>query len=265
MSDELKEKVASLFVIRGHISGIKRTQRRINELTDNEQAGAAGAAIGAAMAGNAAGAVGGMQTVGYRGHDVEFFNFQLGNFSLHGHFNIANFKNGDEIEAVVTAPSPGSSVCEAVAIARPKDQILWTRGNGKGYKLERKNRILFLTAFIAAIYVIFIIVGLFKGKLLSLPWQFYAATVIFSFLFGVMLYFTQPRAHKEAFALERRALFLLGFENPDWVNISKYEAFKDPFDKSGMEIMAHGAYRYDSVKISDHAVVDAHSVISSDI
>ena len=88
-----------------------------------QQAAGIGAAAGLAAAGVAGSAVGASLAAMSAGDAVQFFSCKVSDVPMQGRFSKATFKNGDEIEAVVETASGGRNA--ALAVRRPKDQVLW--------------------------------------------------------------------------------------------------------------------------------------------
>ena len=249
----------SLYVVRGVVRGLRRTEGYVNDLTSRERHSAAGAAMGAAITGNATGAVGGMQSVGHKGREVTFFNCKIGQIPVSGYFQTSNFEDGDEVEAVISSFTEGG-IHECVAVARPEDRVLWTRGVGQGRNVERKKRALFLGCFLSAIYVFFVIASLFSNIPNSTTFALLVGAPI-CLVLAIVLFFTEPQSHKEIRAIEQRCLELLGFERPEWVDIKKQHAFYEPVrpgETGNVRFpLCYDAFRYDTIRILDHEVVDA--------
>lgn len=252
----------SLYVVRGVVRNMRRWQGRVNEMSEGERTSAMGAAIGAAAANNAASAIGGMQTVGYQGRDVTYFQCQVGNLPVTGYFDRADFEVGDEVEAVVSHTAQGG-VHQCVAIARPVDKVLWTCGSGRGYKVERRIRIKTFTCLMLLMYLVALVVMYFAGG--SKNWDTYLDMAGIGFVvsvgMGFMFYLVKPKAHLEAEMLQHRVFELLGFADPAWVDLDDcYAFYRESPTVSGEPLrfpLSYSALRYDSVSIVDHAIVDA--------
>lgn len=250
----LQDRVNSLYVIRGKITKKKKWKATRSLLSPGERMSAAGAGVGAAVAGSAAGAVGAMQTLGAKDREVEYFKAYIGDVPVTGWFNIANFKSGDMVEAVVSKLPPGVDGHECVALLRTEDNILWTVGDGTGKKTNQR-KIAKGAGFFAGLGFLFVLILLsFMSK-----WPFFSQknlmvmgmNFIICFGFFLMFYFTKPEVAKIIGALENRALPLLGFKNADWLDLSKKEAFKND-----MGDVILGAYDVSGLERGGHEVVD---------
>ena len=261
----LKTLVDSLYVIKGVVRGMHRTERRFDDFAA-ERSGAAGAALGTAITGNAAGAVGGMQSLAHKGPKVTYFSCDIGNVAVSGHFQLPCFEDGDEVEAVVsTITVGGGSRC--VVVARPADKVIWTGGCGQGSAVVRKERILFLGGIFGFLYGLSLIGTLFSNT--PGATKFVAGVVGLGVLgMAVMFYFTKPETHKEVNALEQRSFELLGFENPKQVDISKNLAFvrEELFaeDMITKRPLCYDAFKYDEVRILPHEAVDAEAALTAE-
>lgn len=250
----LQDRVNSLYVIRGKITKKKKWKGTLSLLSPGERMSAAGAGVGAAVAGSAAGAVGAMQTLGAKDFEVEYFKAYIGDVPVTGWFDIANFKSGDMVEAVVSKLPPGVDGHECVAILRTDDNILWTVGGGLGKKENRRSRIKGC-GILAGVMFLFslLMTSIFLSKDVF-TWFFFAgAGLVISFGFFLMFYFTKPEVTKFINMFEERALQLLGFKDADWLHLhaDKREVFRD---KNGDVIL--GAYDVSGLERGGHEVVD---------
>lgn len=259
MDKNLSDLVDSLFVVRGTLSEVRRSKGMLNEMNSTEQGIAAGAAISAAALNSAAGTVGGMQTIGYKGRPVEIFEARLGEMPIFGCFSHVAFSVGDEVEAVISK-NMESGAHRCVALARLNDKVLWTCGSGQGHKVKRRKRKIGVVSLMGLIYAVLVLFassgGFTSSDLYSLGIGALAVAGI-----GIVLYFTEPKSHREAVALERRALSLLGFENPDWMDVSKEFAFFEPPVIVGTSEhrspLCYDAFHYGSVRVLEHTVLNA--------
>ena len=249
----LQDRVNSLYVIRGKITKKKKWKGTLSLLSPGERMSAAGAGVGAAVAGSAAGAVGAMQTLGGKDFEVEYFKAYIGDVPVTGWFDIANFKSGDMVEAVVSKLPPGVDGHECVALLRTDDNILWTVGGGLGKKENRRSRIKGCGIFAGVVFFLVMILNFFTSRDAI---DFFESAVMLGLVcFGLflMFYFTKPEVTKFINMFEERALQLLGFKDADWLHLhaDKREVFRD---KNGDVIL--GAYDVSGLERGGHEVVD---------
>ena len=165
MYQSIEAFVDSLYVVKGRLRGIQRWKGKINELTVLESKEVTAAALGAAVSGSAAAAVGGMQSIGNPGRDVTYFSAKIGSVPISGYFQLANFEDGDEVEAVISNSPDSSGFHRCVAVARLSDSILWTCGTGEGYKIERRKRRIFVGGLTVGAYFLLFLLSFSNGSI----------------------------------------------------------------------------------------------------
>lgn len=113
---------APMFVVRGNVTMLHIAKGRVNLLQGmrNKVAASGVAASIANMSGIAANSV---MLALYDGEEVEHFVCFIGDQAVVGTFEHVNFKDGDEVHAVVTQIDQGTLFAHAVV--RPKDGLLW--------------------------------------------------------------------------------------------------------------------------------------------
>jgi hypothetical protein len=252
----LQDRVNSLYVIRGKITKKKKWKSTRSLLSPGERMSAAGAGVGAAVAGSAAGAVGAMQTLGAKDREVEYFKAYIGDVPVTGWFNIANFKSGDIVEAVVSKLPPCVDGHECVAILRTEDNILWTVGGGLGKKANRQSRLKGSAILAGVVFFLVMILNFFTSR--DAIDFFESAVMLGLACFGLflMFYFTKPEVAKVVGALEEKALPLLGFKDADWLYLGKGMQRRVFIEREGSDYKIQGAYDVSGLERGGHEVVD---------
>lgn len=208
-----------LSVVSGEISTLYVTDGTLN-LLQGMQKRMAATGMGAAIQGMSGSVANAAMVAMYEGESVQHFGCYLGEQMVIGTFESIDFKEGDEIKAVVTQLD--EKVAFAHAVARPSDGLLWMPFSiSKGrWKIARWLFIacLWLWLFALLLFSVFNFFASWPGGYASMLLTLGPAIVGISLVVAGGAFWSSLDDGKYA----ERIMKVLGFSRPSIVNLSPF-------------------------------------------